>query len=319
MTPDTVLTLGDFAFTRTEVPEQIPFGGPQALVVHKLVGGVRHVQAMGDDPMPLAWSGLLFGSSAFDRALYLKTLKESGQELELIWSELYYLVVIREFTADFERWHQIPYRITCEVVEDLTRSVRDVPDAGIDDLVSDDMLSITGLSDLIGDGPLSTLVGGLNTAIGQVSSFAKAAQSTINGVLQPLNAVRSRVQTLIASTNNTLLNVTTLGGILPNNPISQNVSRFMSQVNATTQLPQLIQLNTVAGRLGKNLGTINAGTKSLTLAGGNLFRIAANEYGDAMGWTTIAAANGITDPTLAGVNAVSIPPYNVPTGGVFNA
>ncbi|BDD93542.1 hypothetical protein PanNE5_29820 [Pandoraea sp. NE5] len=319
MTPDTVLMLGDFAFARTEIPEHISFGGQQALVVHKMVGGVRHVQAMGDDPMPLSWSGLFFGSNALERALYLKTLKESGQEIELIWSELYYLVVIREFTADFERWHQLPYRITCEVVEDLTRSVRDVPDAGIDALVSDDMLSIGGLSDLVGDGPLSTLVGGLNTAIGQVSSFAKAAQSTINGVLQPLNAVRSRVQTLIASTNNTLLNVTTLGGILPNNPISQNIARLTQQVTAATQLPVLAQLNTVVGRLGKNLGTINAGTKSLTLAGSNLYRVAANEYGDAMGWTTIAAANGITDPVLNGVNSVKIPPYNVPTGGVFNA
>lgn len=319
MTPDTVLTLGDYSFAKTEVPEKIPFGGQQALVVHKMVGGVRHIQAMGDDPLPLAWQGLLFGSNALERALYLKTLNESGQELELIWSELYYLVIIREFVADFERKYQLPYRISCEVVEDLTRSVREVPDAGIDDLVNDDMLSISGLSDLVGDGPLSTLVGGLNTAIGQVSSFAKAAQSTINGVLQPLNAVRSRVQTLIASTNNTLLNVTTLGGILPNNPISQNIARLTQQVTAATQLPVLAQLNTVVGRLGKNLGTINAGTKSLTLAGGNLYRVAANEYGDAMGWTTVAAANGITDPVLNGVNSVKIPPYNVPTGGVFNA
>ncbi|AVF41500.1 hypothetical protein AL486_18710 [Pandoraea apista] len=319
MTPDTVLTLGDFAFARTEVPEQIPFGGQQALVVHKMVGGVRHVQAMGDDPMPLAWSGLLFGSMALERALYLKTLKESGQELELIWSELYYLVVIREFVADFERQYQLPYRISCEVVEDLTRSVRDVPDTGVDDLVNDDMLTINGLSDLIGDGPLSSLVGGLNSAISAVSSIAKAAQSTINGVLQPLNAVRSRVQTLIASANNTLLNVTTLGGILPNNPVSQNIMRMTRQVTAATQLPVLVQLNTVAGRLGKNLGTVNAGAKSVALAGGNLYRVAANEYGDAMGWTTIAAANGITDPTLMGVSAVKIPPYNVPTGGVFNA
>lgn len=319
MTPDTIVQIGDFEFTRFEVPEHIPFGGEQRLVVHKKVGGKRSIQAMGFDPKPIEFSGLFFGETALERALYLKTLAESGQTVQVFWSELYYLAVIKSFEADFERFYQLPYRISLEVLEDLTTAVNEIADANVDDMINDDNQAADDLADEVDDDELSSLMSTLDDAIAAVSDFAKAAQSTINSVLQPLNAVRSRVQVLISSVNNTLANVTTLGGILPNNPISQNVSRMLGQVNAATRLPMLLQMDSVLGRMGRNLGTINSGTKSVTKAGGNLYRVAADEYGDAMGWTAIANANGTTDPVLTGVNEVVIPPYNQNTGGVLNA
>ena len=45
--PDLILQLGDFQFQQQEIPESIPFGGEQALAVHRLVGGVKVVDAMG--------------------------------------------------------------------------------------------------------------------------------------------------------------------------------------------------------------------------------------------------------------------------------
>ncbi|MES9433663.1 hypothetical protein ABEQ67_12185, partial [Cutibacterium acnes] len=84
----------------------------------------------------------------------------------------------------------------------------------------------------IGDPTLSSLVSNLNSAISTVSDIAKAATSTINSIVKPLNAVRARVQVLFASVNNTVRSVTTLGGILPNNPISTNVGRILSQATA---------------------------------------------------------------------------------------
>jgi nucleoid-associated protein YgaU len=54
--------------------------------------------------------------------------------------------------------------------------------------------------------------------------------------------------------------------------------------------------------------------KTITVAGGNLFAIAAQQYGDATQWYLIAAANGLKDPFLNGVVTLSIPPAQT-TGG----
>lgn len=330
MQADTVLSLakvdakgfvvGDwFDFSRYEIPEQIGFGGDQRLVVHELVGGTRVIDAMGRSDAPLEWSGLFQGENALARARYLDGLRIAGKPLVLSWDELLYKVMLSSFRPDYQRFYQIPYRISFTVVEDLSNPVTSIADAGIDELIGDDMNSANSLGDLIGDGPLSGLLGTLNSAISTVSSFATAAQSTINSVLQPLAAVQARVQVLIGSVGNTVANVTTLGGILPNNPIAQQAAKLTGQVTAMTQLPQLYNLQSVLGRMGGNLGTIGKGTNSITQAGGNLYDMAAKAYGDATAWTTLAKANKLADPQLTGINSVTIPATPDGSGGVLYA
>jgi hypothetical protein len=55
--------------------------------------------------------------------------------------------------------------------------------------------------------------------------------------------------------------------------------------------------------------------KSITLAGGNLFRIAAEQLGDATQWIRIAQLNGLTDPMLSGVTTLRIPSMDRNAGG----
>jgi nucleoid-associated protein YgaU len=45
----------------------------------------------------------------------------------------------------------------------------------------------------------------------------------------------------------------------------------------------------------------------MTVAGGNLFQVAAAELGDATQWVRIAQLNGIEDPLLVGVQTLLIP------------
>ena len=47
--------------------------------------------------------------------------------------------------------------------------------------------------------------------------------------------------------------------------------------------------------------------RTITVAGGDLYRIALEQFGDATAWVAIARANGLTDPTLRGVVKLSIP------------
>lgn len=324
MKPDTTLTLqspdtGDvFEFARFEIPEVIPFGGEHRLIVHELVGGVRTIDAMGAAPMPIEWCGHFVGDTALERALYIDGLRKAGKPLQLSWDELAFTVVLASFHCEFRRFYRLPYRITCEVVEDLTTPVDYIAAPSIDQLIGDDMITANGLASSVGDGMLSSLMGTLNSAISTVSSFAQAAQSVSNSVLQPIASVRARVGILMQSTNGVIQNVTTLGGILPSSPITQQTNKLLGQINAVNQSSNLINLDRVLGRMATNIGTINSGTRQVVVAGGNLYSVAASEYGDAMGWTAIAQANGMKDPQINGVMQLTIPPDGNQTNGVLN-
>lgn len=54
--------------------------------------------------------------------------------------------------------------------------------------------------------------------------------------------------------------------------------------------------------------------RTITVAGGNLFQIAATHLGDATQWIRIAQLNGISDPMLVGVITLKIPGSD-PNGG----
>ena len=53
----------------------------------------------------------------------------------------------------------------------------------------------------------------------------------------------------------------------------------------------------------------------LVTAGGDLFRIALQQLGDATQWNRIAALNGITDPVLHGLVTLQIPQVDKTLGG----
>lgn len=325
MKPDTVLTLIDewnnavFNFSRLEVPERIQFGGEQALAVHELVGGVRVVDAMGRRDMPLEWSGMFLGQQALDRARYLDGLRVAGRQLTLRWSAFNYSVVVSSFRCTFERAYKLPYSITCTVVQDLARPQTSIVSAGVDEWIAQDMATANGLAGLIGDGPLGTALAVLNAAISAVSSFATASQSVINGVLGPLAAVNSRVTILLGSIGNTVSNVATIGGILPNTPIAQQAAKLGAQVTAMNQLPQLYNLQSVLGRMSGNLNNVNNNGQQVSVAGGNLFQMSEKAYGDITGWTTIAKANSMTDPMIQGTQTIKVPAQPDGSGGVLNA
>jgi hypothetical protein len=219
-------------------------------------------------------------------------MREAGEPQQLTWSELDFVVVIRDFRADFQRFYQIPYTITCEVVQDLTLSTAGLGEPGIDDLISGDLGTASGLMSSISDSTLGSLFSSVQSAIQGVSSFANAAQSTLNGVLQPIAAFRTQAQTLIAQTNNTLMNVTTLGGILPNNPISTQVSKITQQIVAAQNLPTLVQLDRVVGRIQGNIGSIYSSAKQQTVAAGITGLLSSTIAGSGEGWLRSAAAAG---------------------------
>lgn len=65
--------------------------------------------------------------------------------------------------------------------------------------------------------------------------------------------------------------------------------------------------------------TPNRTIKSVTIAGGNLFSLAAVELGDATQWNRIARLNGILDPMITGIVTLLLPPVdaNAGNGGIL--
>ncbi|GAB0116894.1 hypothetical protein [Acidisoma sp. 7E03] len=54
---------------------------------------------------------------------------------------------------------------------------------------------------------------------------------------------------------------------------------------------------------------------TITVAGGDLFRIAAERLGDATQWVRIAQLNGLRDFRLSGITTLRLPPVTPDAGG----
>ncbi|WP_271024992.1 hypothetical protein [Rhizobium sp. RCAM05973] len=58
----------------------------------------------------------------------------------------------------------------------------------------------------------------------------------------------------------------------------------------------------------------------ITVAGGNLYALAAQYLGDATKWYQIAKANGLTDPMIVGIATLTIPQSSIASnGGILGA
>jgi hypothetical protein len=319
MKPDTTVRLGDFEFSRFEVPEKIPFGGDQRLIVHELVGGVRVIDAMGPTPMPLEWSGVFTGQSGLDRARYVDGLRKTGKPLTLSWDEFLFSVVIRTFQCEFKSFYRVPYRIVCEVVEDKTTPVTDIASPGIDTLVKDDLATANALASAAGNAAVSAQMALVSTAIANIPDFATAPPRAISAALQPIDAARTLVIGSLAQANAIIQSVSTVGGVVPGALAANQVTGLNTQIAAVSQSPALINLDRALGRMRANIGAVNNSAQVVNLVGGNLYAVASNQYGDATAFTAIMQANQLTDPQISGLTSLVVPSRANQTGGILNA
>lgn len=327
-------TKARFDFAGSEVPERVAFGGSQNMAVHELLGGGRVVDALGQQPKDIEWSGWFVGANALARVRALEAMRVAGQELELTWSAFGYRVLIAAFSANFQRFYQIPYNITLTVTYDSqAEPVQTKP--GIDNQMASD---VSKAAELAGSScaltvkalPLQTAAVQQNSSLlqtvmarfgsgsGSISSFANMTSSEIAAVLTPIRSLRQASQQLLAQVDNVAQSVTTLGGLAPNNPLARNATRLTNTINLFNAQPALLQLDGVLGRMTSNLQAAPAASKSITVSGGDLFTVAQQQYGDATKWTTLGQANNMADPKIVGTQELKVPPAaSTSSGGVL--
>lgn len=150
-------------------------------------------------------------------------------------------------------------------------------------------------------------------------AISTAPQSVLNAIQQAVQAAQDRVAVLIAQVNDAIGTPTTFGGVTPGIPASASAVALANSTANTMQLWTLLQLQGYLGRLMANLSGVNSSPNTVTTAGGNLFQIAQDKYGDATDWAAIAAANGLVDPFIQGVETLTIPPQPGSTGGILTS
>lgn len=317
MSSDTIVTLDGFEFRDFEVPERIPFGISHTLAKHKLIGGVKQVDSMGAFDEPLEWSGQFRGPEAMSRARELRTRCKAGKALKLTWGELAFTVKVEKFFPVFEKAYEVPYSITCEVISDDADPAGPASQTDVDEMVAADGDQINALGAKIGDAGLSGTISTLNGVLSQVKTFANASVATINTILQPLSGVEAAASGLFNSAQAVLGEVTSLGGVAEGMTSATIVSNLLRQGQAMAQSADLFDVQSYAGRMTQNLISVGSSGAQIVAAGGDLFDLASRAYGDATEWSTIARANGLSDPTIVGLEGLLIPPSPSGSGGVL--
>ncbi len=343
--PDTTLALtpwagsglATFVFADLEIPSDITgIGTQQQIAVHKMIGGARQLDAMGVDYPPITWSALFFGDGATDRVLQLKALAAAGQPLTLTWHAFNYTVIIKSFDPDERRQFEIPYRITCEIAQDNSNPDSTTAPVNINDATNAQLGVAQGLVALLAaqaQGIYAQVISQIETTIALVATAIQAPQellitglinaspATVFSILMPLASCQASVSTLIALSDAAIGALPGFGGVLVGSDAMTMTANLTAALDTMEQESTALALAAILDVMESNLSSINGSPNTIAVAGGNLYAIAAQQYGDPTLWTAIAAANPFLngDPQITGPTILTIPLNPSNTGGVLNA
>lgn len=248
------VTLGQFAFDDTEVPEKIPYGGQNILAVQKMIGGIRQINTLGPDPRDIQWAGTMRSPDCQQRAAMLIQMMISGQVFPLVWGAEYVQVVIRSFQPVTEAFF-VTYTISCCVVHDFTNGVASAqPD--ILSSLADDTLAAVGLTpaDLPG---ASASMAQLQNAVAAISVLAPGS-SGFSTLLNATGAAQTALTAAQTAANGNLLGVVqasaTGAGVLGAGNATSAINQIGGVVQAAGDLGAATQALGYVNRMSQNLG-----------------------------------------------------------------
>lgn len=243
---DGQVILGGFVFRDFEIPKSISLGGKQSVKVHEMVGGQRVVDAMGPSPSDKTWTGRFRGGDAVARAQALDAMRIAGEAIGLSWLGIYYTVIISEFKADTEKYYEVPYSITCVVVDDPSQDDEGITES-LDSLVGVDLASATSY--------LPTTISTVSTALASLASVVASSpplEGAASSVVVPVYAATSAATAAISASMTTLDG--TLDAVSPDGIDPAFMASWLSTAgaNAVTQSGLADGLGYVS-RIGTNL------------------------------------------------------------------
>ena len=249
-----LLTLGPVLFYGLEVPEKIShIGGDHSLVTHKLVGGTRVVDAMGRDDADITWSGRFRAGSAETRAKLVDFLRIQGQPITLTWSIFNYQVIIKSFIAEYNNPNEIPYTITCAVVQDQTSPILTAL-LGLDSVLGSDLNGLLQIGTALNIPGVNKAIASVQSAMGAVQTFEGASSVVISGVQSAISLASVTVGSSITSNNAVVTASGSVGGVVAGGAPASLASSLLSQAKSFSALGSLYQAKNVLGRMFTNVG-----------------------------------------------------------------
>lgn len=201
---DSLFILGDVVLGYTEIPNNFTFGGEQLQEVLQLPGGARIVNVLGRSDAEITFSGLFWGENATERARALDFLRVQGEEIEFVFGEFIYLVVIKEYKPILEKFYQVPYNITLTVVKDLTLPVPFPAGNSYNSAVNKDIQNILNLLDGVNSDILSASINNLVNSINDAGNLSTASQEALFKIKENIGISQGICNSLIS--NNELNN-----------------------------------------------------------------------------------------------------------------
>lgn len=266
--------LGEIEFSAEELPDRMPIGSAEQMKVqHNLPGGGIVTHDFGNKPRPIAWTGRFWGPNIDPRIQQISLYKLSAQDVLFSYGKYQCYVQVHDFDPGFGGGFN-EYSITLWVTGDAngmfaTPSTPSV-DAQVADLMSQASLASAG-----------------------VLNIDPTAPSALTQALQQLQAVLADAAPLalnLISSAPTILPVAaaTLG----------TVQAYQASIPANS--PQAAPAQVLADSVQGVYKSVQQGDAPAahSIQGGDLFRVAAMQYGDPSLAFALAAANGLSHPIL---------------------
>ena len=156
-----LLTIGSYIFSNLEVPEKIVVRSKTRLVVHQLGSGSSIVDALGEEPEIVSFSGIFAGENAEARARPIEAIRSNSAPVPLVWGSRTLQVVIQRFELTYVSNRWIPYKISCYVLKPLEQvtanksfAIEPSPNAQVSDILG--LLQNTGVT--LGSDQIAALV-----------------------------------------------------------------------------------------------------------------------------------------------------------------
>lgn len=115
-----ILILGDVIFDPNanpfSVPDMVKSGMGQMLGIIKTIGGGKTIDAMGQDPEKITWSGRWRAPDAVGNNDAMVAMAAAGNQVICTWGAYFYQVVVSKYTFDYEKGWEIPYSVELEVL-----------------------------------------------------------------------------------------------------------------------------------------------------------------------------------------------------------
>lgn len=292
------LRIGGVTFNTSECPTELPVGITQMLASKTLPGGTKIVQKYGPSLKDITWKGNLFDAFVAARVAQMRLYAASGENVTLSWVKSNYAVVgaalqnniastpqtqinenytvvVKDFDAVFLAQYAT-YSITLEVVQ-----------ANNGAYAAKNPQTV--------DSQIATLNSQALTLTNAMNADAGDAASELSDLADTMTALNSQIQAATPISQNPLASPNIQQTIQTAQTALTAVKAAMSTNNSG--LANAIQLGGILTAISRNVALGYAPT-TVSLQGGNLFKLASQTYGDVSQAFTLARVAGLPSPFL---------------------